>query len=230
MATATPSREASQRTYKFVLMGDGSSGKTSIVSRYAQESFGKQYQQTVGLDWFSKRIDLPGNGTATLQLWDIGGQSLTGKMIKNYIEGADAIVFVYDLTNKSSFDNLLDWMDLVKNYFAPPAKMPRFALVGNKRDMSHLRVVSIDAHVAFAKLHGMSSHVLSAKTGDGVSIMFRTIVGDLSGVPMTKAEADTLNSRVMTAEVVTHADATPKPVKQSTFSKRRNKSAVCSLQ
>ena len=52
------------QVYKVVVIGDGSSGKTSIVNRYAQESFGKQYRQTVGLDWYSKRVDLPGGRSA----------------------------------------------------------------------------------------------------------------------------------------------------------------------
>jgi GTPase SAR1 family protein len=36
-----------------------------------------------------------------LQLWDIGGQSIGGKMIGNYINGADAVVLCYDITNCS---------------------------------------------------------------------------------------------------------------------------------
>lgn len=34
--------------------------QTSIATRYSQEQFGKQYKQTVGLDFFLKRIVLPG--------------------------------------------------------------------------------------------------------------------------------------------------------------------------
>jgi GTPase SAR1 family protein len=49
------------RTFKIVLMGDGSSGKTSIISRYAQDHFGADYRQTVGVDFFSKSLELPGS-------------------------------------------------------------------------------------------------------------------------------------------------------------------------
>ncbi len=34
--------------------------QTSLATRYSQEQFGKQYKQTVGLDFFLKRIILPG--------------------------------------------------------------------------------------------------------------------------------------------------------------------------
>ena len=42
------------------------------------------------------------------------------------------IVFVYDVTNSSSFDNLEDWLAIIKKVFASSDKMPHLALVGNK--------------------------------------------------------------------------------------------------
>ena len=48
------------RLLKVVLLGDGTAGKTSIATRFSQNHFGKTYQQTVGLDFFLKRITLPG--------------------------------------------------------------------------------------------------------------------------------------------------------------------------
>ena len=53
----------SDRLLKVVLLGDGTAGKTSIATRFSQNHFGKTYQQTVGLDFFLKRITLPGIAT-----------------------------------------------------------------------------------------------------------------------------------------------------------------------
>uniref|UniRef100_A0A7N4NRD0 RAB28, member RAS onco family n=1 Tax=Sarcophilus harrisii TaxID=9305 RepID=A0A7N4NRD0_SARHA len=83
--------ECQDRQLKIVLLGDGTSGKTSLATRFAQEAFGKQYKQTVGLDFFLKRITLPGNLNVTLQVWDIGGQTIGGKMLDKYIYGAQLI-------------------------------------------------------------------------------------------------------------------------------------------
>uniref|UniRef100_A0A8C7PKG1 Ras-related protein Rab-28 n=1 Tax=Oncorhynchus mykiss TaxID=8022 RepID=A0A8C7PKG1_ONCMY len=83
------SEEDSQdKQLKIVVIGDGASGKTSLATRFAQEAFGKQYKQTIGLDFFLKRITLPGNMNVTLQVWDIGGQSIGGKMLDKYVYGA----------------------------------------------------------------------------------------------------------------------------------------------
>ncbi|RXN22241.1 ras-related Rab-28 isoform X2 [Labeo rohita] len=86
--------EIQERQLKIVLLGDGASGKTSLAIRFAQEAFGKQYKQTIGLDFFLKRITLPGNLNVTLQVWDIGGQTIGGKMLDKYIYGVQDVVSV----------------------------------------------------------------------------------------------------------------------------------------
>ena len=52
----------------------------------------------------------PGDVSVAVQLWDIGGQSIGGKMIKNYIYGAHAVLLCYDISNYQSFQNLEDWL------------------------------------------------------------------------------------------------------------------------
>ena len=54
------------RVLKVVLLGDGTAGKTSIATRFSQNHFGKSYQQTMGLDFFLKRITLPGRAQESL--------------------------------------------------------------------------------------------------------------------------------------------------------------------
>jgi len=68
---------------------------------------------------------------ATVQLWDIGGQTIGSKMIQNYIYGANAVLLAYDITNYQSFQNLTDWMTLVKRAF-DGSPLPLIVLVGSK--------------------------------------------------------------------------------------------------
>uniref|UniRef100_A0A0M3IU83 Ras-related protein Rab-28 n=1 Tax=Ascaris lumbricoides TaxID=6252 RepID=A0A0M3IU83_ASCLU len=60
--------EHSERVLKVVVCGDGASGKTSLCMRFSQDNFGRHYQQTVGLDFFSRRLLLPGNVSVLLQV------------------------------------------------------------------------------------------------------------------------------------------------------------------
>jgi Ras-related protein Rab-28 len=34
-----------------------------------------------------------------MQVWDIGGQTIGGKMISNYVYGSHAVLLAYDITN-----------------------------------------------------------------------------------------------------------------------------------
>ncbi|CAH6974988.1 Rab28 [Phodopus roborovskii] len=141
--------ESQDRQLKIVVLGDGTSGKTSLATCFAQETFGKQYKQTVGLDFFLRRITLPGNLNVTLQVWDIGGQTIGGKMLDKYIYGAQGILLVYDITNYQSFENLEDWYSVVKTVSEESETQPLVALVGNKSnflnyDLHHIEIIKLN--------------------------------------------------------------------------------------
>ncbi|XP_049564795.1 ras-related protein Rab-28 isoform X3 [Orcinus orca] len=146
--------ESQDRQLKIVVLGDGTSGKTSLATCFAQETFGKQYKQTIGLDFFLRRIMLPGNLNVTLQVWDIGGQTIGGKMLDKYIYGAQGILLVYDITNYQSFENLEDWYSVVKKVSEESETQPLVALVGNKKH--RLRMHRLSGHGSRAQpLRGM---------------------------------------------------------------------------
>ena len=107
--------EPEQLQYKVILLGDGATGKTSIAMRFTDDHFAQQYKQTIGLDFFIRRLVLPGDVNVALQIWDIGGQTIGGKMIGNYIYGAQAVLLCYDITNYQSFQNLEDWYRLAEH-------------------------------------------------------------------------------------------------------------------
>ena len=77
--------------YKVVVLGNGTVGKTSLINRFINDDFAKSYKQTTGLDFFLKRLELPGNINVSLQVWDIGGQSIFQKTIPMFIHDANAV-------------------------------------------------------------------------------------------------------------------------------------------
>ncbi|CAK9108027.1 Ras-related protein Rab-28 [Durusdinium trenchii] len=151
--------------FKVILLGDGAVGKTSLATRFCEDHFAKQYKQTIGLDFFVKRVVLPGDIHVCLQIWDIGGQSIGGKMLSNYTYGSGAVVLCYDITNYASFQHLEDWLFLVKRTF-DQTPMPYTALMGNKADLSHIRAVKTEKHSQFADENDLYSYFVSARTGD----------------------------------------------------------------
>ena len=88
-----------------------------------------------------------------LQLWDTAGQERFRKsMIQHYYRNVHAVVFVYDVTNMSSFDSLPGWISECERYNLTRA-VPRI-LIGNKLDCG---VQIVPTHVAqkFADMHSM---------------------------------------------------------------------------
>ncbi|KAH3786272.1 ras-related protein Rab-28-like [Dreissena polymorpha] len=218
--------EVPDKQLKIVIMGDGASGKTSLATRYAQEQFGKQYKQTIGVDFFLRRIVLPGNVHVALQVWDIGGQTLGGAMLENYIYGCHGALLVYDITNHNSFDNLDDWFGSIKKVLGKE-RMPHLALVGNKIDLEHMRTVKVEKHQKFAQERSMSSHFVSAKTGDSVSICFQKVAAEILGIKLTKPDVDQ-HHRVVKAEIVNYTkqeESAARHIPQTT-----TKTSICSLQ
>ncbi|XP_005467393.1 ras-related protein Rab-28 isoform X3 [Oreochromis niloticus] len=187
--------ESQDKQLKIVVVGDGASGKTSLATRFAQEAFGKQYKQTIGLDFFLKRISLPGNLNVTLQVWDIGGQTLGGKMLDKYVYGAHGVLLVYDITNYQSFENLEDWFSMVKKANEESDIQPVISLVGNKIDLEHMRTVKSDKHQRFCQENGLISQFVSAKTGDS------RLAAEILGVKLNKAELEQ-SQRIVKAELV----------------------------
>lgn len=192
--------------FKVILLGDGAVGKTSISIRFAEDQFSGQYKQTVGVDFFTKRIELNSHAQVTMQLWDIGGQSIGSKMLSNYIAGAHAVLLCYDITNYESFANLEDWYRLVNRAFSSRGQpVPYCALLANKNDLKYMTAVRMDQHNAFAEENGFNSFLISAKSGDQVTSTFIKIAGKLSGVEMNaKAEEGLAAVNPLPAVIVNH--------------------------
>nr|XP_056711368.1 ras-related protein Rab-28 isoform X2 [Euleptes europaea] len=223
MSDSEEEEERPDRQLKIVVVGDGTSGKTSLATRFAQEAFGKQYKQTIGLDFFLKRITLPGNVNVSLQVWDIGGQTIGGKMLDKYVYGAQAVLLVYDITNQQSFENLEDWYSVIKKVNEESETQPHVALVGNKIDLEHLRTVKADRHHRFCQENHCSSHFVSAKTGDSVFLCFQRIAADILDVKLNRAEIEQ-SQRVVKADIVNYSQ---EPVSRKVNSPR---SSMCTIQ
>ncbi|XP_051514465.1 ras-related protein Rab-28 isoform X1 [Myxocyprinus asiaticus] len=196
--------EIQERQLKIVLLGDGASGKTSLATRFAQEAFGKQYKQTIGLDFFLKRITLPVNLNVTLQVWDIGGQTIGGKMLDKYIYGAQGVLLVYDITNSQSFENLEDWLNMVRKANEESDTQPAISLIGNKIDLEHMRTVKMEKHQRFCQENGLISQFVSAKTGDSVFLCFQRLAAEILGIKLNKAEIEQ-SQYVVKADIVNYS-------------------------
>jgi len=190
--SSTSSEGASSRVFKVILLGDGSVGKSSICSRFCRDLFAQAYKQTIGLDFFSQTVSLEDGQEVVFNLYDIGGQSLGSRMLPTYIRGSDAVIYVYDMTNVDSLENVLDWHAVLQASFdgAVPDSVRRI-LVGNKSDLASLRTVRGTRAEEIAKVCGCYANITaSAKTGDRINLLFISLAGRLTGCDVTAMMID----------------------------------------
>jgi len=111
-----------------------------------------------------------------LQIWDTAGQERFRSIQASYYKGANGILVVYDITNRSSFENLNSWLiEIEKNGNKNVYKL----LIGNKSDLEDQRKVSKEEGKEFAEINGMEFFETSAKENYQVQDAFIQLTRDV---------------------------------------------------
>ncbi|MFX1316584.1 MAG: GTP-binding protein [Promethearchaeota archaeon] len=163
--------------YKVCVCGDGGVGKTSLVLRYCENTFKENYIMTIGSNFSTKTVDLDEypNYTVKLQLWDLAGQKHFSFVRPPFYRGATAIIYVFDLTRRSSFSNILNWKDEVEKVIG--SNKPT-VLVGNKIDIANQGAREVgeqDGRALKDELGSIGYFETSAKNGIMIEPVFKDV-------------------------------------------------------
>jgi small GTP-binding protein len=162
-------------TFKLMMLGDASVGKTSLTLRYISGFFMEDLKLTIGVDFYSKTT-LFNEKKVKLQIWDFGGEERFRFLLSQYCKGANGAFFLYDITNESSIEHLPDWTQIVRENAGDIPIM----LIGSKVDLDEFRVVPREDGILAAKKYNLSSFVeLSSKTGKNVERAFNVMTENL---------------------------------------------------
>ncbi|KAI5966620.1 TEM1 [Candida theae] len=104
-----------QVALKIGLIGDSQIGKTSLMVKYVEGSFDEDYIQTLGVNFMDKRIQIR-NTTILFSIWDLGGQKEFINMLPLVSNDAVAILFMFDLTRKSTLNSIKEWYRQVRGF------------------------------------------------------------------------------------------------------------------
>ncbi|KAF1345835.1 septum-promoting GTP-binding protein 1 [Delphinella strobiligena] len=114
---AQQSQQAAQRqqaqknasvVIKVGMVGDAQIGKTSLMVKYVEGSWDEDYIQTLGVNFMEKTISIR-NTEITFSIWDLGGQREFVNMLPLVCNDAVAILFMFDLTRKSTLNSIKEW-------------------------------------------------------------------------------------------------------------------------
>ena len=167
------------RLFKVLITGNSSVGKTNMLLRFATDNFDEGTMPTVGIDFKAKSIDIDGR-VLRLAIWDTAGQERYKTIIPAYFKQCHAVIFAYDITDRSSFENVEYWMAEAKRY--AELNYVRM-LIGNKSDLEGERQVSIEEGAAFAELHDIPFFEVSAKYGANVNEFFTLLAKMMDEIP-----------------------------------------------
>ena len=122
----------SEANFKIIVVGNNGVGKTSLIKRFISYEFPLNYIQTSHYETITETKILKIEKFYEFNLLDIPGWHKDHS--EEFKKKADGIIFVYDISNRKSFNDLYDWLKVVdKSGLENVAKI----LVGNKLDLEN---------------------------------------------------------------------------------------------
>jgi len=155
---------------KILLVGDTCVGKTSILSKYIDDIFEENHISTIGVEYKVKSIIINGI-KINLRIWDSSGQDRFRSITQSFFRNADGILFIFDLTEKKTFEGVKQWLIDSEYYDLNIKKI----LVGNKVDLVEKRKVDKVIIDNFVKKIQLKYYEMSAKDGTNIDNTFREL-------------------------------------------------------
>ncbi|XP_050534479.1 ras-related protein Rab-37 isoform X2 [Daktulosphaira vitifoliae] len=174
--------------FKVMVLGDSGVGKTCLLVRFRDDMFlSGNYISTVGVDFRNKVISVE-DSKVKLQIWDTAGQERFRSVTHAYYRDAHALLLLYDVTNRTSFDNIRAWLSEIRDYANDQVVI---MLIGNKADCSTSdRIIKKEEGEKLAQEYSVTFMETSAKSGLNVDVAFMAVARELlfkkTGVEVNK--------------------------------------------
>ena len=159
-------------TFKILMLGDDSAGKTAMTKRYCYNIFNPSERLTIGVDFHVKTVEM-NESKVKLQIWDVGGEERFRFLLPTYCLGANAAFLLYDVTRPSTLDNISEWTTIVRQR----GEHIPIMLVGSKTNLSkRSRQVPRDYAIRIAEVNNLAAFVeICPETGQNVDYAFKVL-------------------------------------------------------
>ncbi len=161
-----------KKIFKVLIVGDGGIGKSTMVQRLKTGQFFHQ-KITIGTDLATHDVEIGDSLIVRLQIWDFAGERRFRLFLPSYSRGANGALLCFDITRRTSFDNLVEWFNIVNDN----AINPIYILVGGKVDLADMqRSVEIKQAEEFKKEYNIDYFFeTSSKSGENNTLIFDTL-------------------------------------------------------
>ena len=162
-------------TFKVCLYGDSEVGKTTLSRRFVSGNFETNIRKTLGVEVCVKYVTID-DKKVTIQIWDFGGEDNFKFLLPTYARGSSGGIFMYDLSNSNSLNNMETWFNTFFSGLAPTEKKIPILIVGGKSDLTkeaNLNIGIMD--ILKEKYHIIDIVDCSSKTGENVDNILNTL-------------------------------------------------------
>jgi small GTP-binding protein len=171
--------ESQKYKFKIAVVGDGGVGKTSLIKKFTQGTFQKDYIKTIGAQFTKIQKEIDGD-EISLIFWDIAGQGGFDFLSSLFYKDSKACILVYSLEENElgseSFNHIIDWSNELRMRCG---NIP-IVLFANKVDLiqeNDIDITKIQRIIDDMKI--FRYYLTSAKTGQGVNEAFNIIIEKL---------------------------------------------------
>ena len=151
--------ESDSQNIKIILIGETGTGKTNLINVYFDIEFNPSSGATLTPESCSKELTINGYNFS-INLWDTAGQERYRSMTKIFIKGAKIVIFVYDVTNRDSFNELKFWVSTTEEILGKEVVL---GLIGNKIDLFDKQIITKAEGEKYANEIGALFRETSAK-------------------------------------------------------------------
>jgi small GTP-binding protein len=159
---------------KVVLLGESGVGKTSIINRFINDTFDPNSLTSLGASFISKPLYIiDKKKSLKLDIWDTAGQEKYRSLAKIFYKDAKIIIFVYDITNQKSFEQIKNyWYSQTEDYGESNII---YGIAANKSDLYETEQVNEEDAKQFARSINAVFSSTSAKGNSGIDTLFQKL-------------------------------------------------------
>ena len=161
--------------FKVSLIGDSSTGKTSILLRFIDDYFTEDTKSTIGVDFKLVSLELEPNVYAKMQIWDTCGSERFKSLTSSFIKTCVAFILVFDLTRRNTFQNIDHWIKIIKENTSPKFLI----LIGNKSDLKEERNIDKEIILDYCEKNLFNYMEISAKNNLNIEKLFKEVAYQL---------------------------------------------------
>ncbi|KAJ8546559.1 hypothetical protein K7X08_032633 [Anisodus acutangulus] len=169
--------------FKVVLIGDSGVGKSNLLSRFTRNEFSLESKSTIGVEFATRSLTVD-TKVIKAQIWDTAGQERYRAITSAYYRGAVGALLVYDVTRRSTFENVEKWLKELRDHTDQNIVI---MLVGNKSDLRHLVAVTTEDAKSFAEQESLYFMETSALEDTNVDNAFSEVLTQIYHTVRRKA-------------------------------------------